>query len=146
MKKSILGQCIAVALVMPTVGLFAAEHPTTSGHEHPTAPSQTQVKAPATSTPATVQGEILDMVCYMDHGEKGAKHKACAEKCIKGGAPVGLLTADGAVYLLLEDHNAPAPYQTLKGMAAEQVTVQGTIVNRGGVQGLVVKSMNKAKA
>ena len=44
-------------------------------------------KAPAPST-ETIKGEIVDLMCYIDHGAKGEKHKGCAEKCIKGGGPV----------------------------------------------------------
>jgi hypothetical protein len=31
----------------------------------------------------TVSGEIIDMVCYIDHGAVGAKHAECAQTCIK---------------------------------------------------------------
>lgn len=91
----------------------------------------------------TIQGEVLDMVCYMGHEGKGAKHKSCAQKCIDGGAPMGLLTKEGRVYLLLEDHNAPKPYMQIKKWAAEQVTVKGKLIGRGGVQAVVVFSSEK---
>lgn len=162
MKKSTVAKLVALTLAMPMGSLSAAEHPTApsqtsgkpvtaehptaQGHEHPTAPAQTQVKPAAAPTQAIIQGEILDLVCFMDHGEKGAKHKACAEKCFKEGAPVGLLTADGMVYLVLEDHNGPIPYQSLKGMAAEQVKVRGRVSTKGGVQAIVVQSVEKVRA
>ena len=92
----------------------------------------------------TVQGEILDMACYLDHGAKGDKHKDCAEMCIKGGAPMGLLTSDGSVYLLVESHSKKAAYDSLKDMAAEQVKVTGVEQTRGGIRGIVVESATKA--
>lgn len=121
----------ALTVALPVVGLYAAEGKADQKERQPT---------------VTVQGEVLDMVCFLDHGAKGAKHKDCAVMCVKGGAPVGLLAADGKVYLALEDHNTPAPYQALRGMAAEQVIVKGTVVDRGGVRGIIVKSAEKAKA
>lgn len=92
----------------------------------------------------SVQGEVLDMACYMAHEGKGSKHKSCALKCIKDGAPIGLLTKDGAVYLLVEDHDSPQPYAQIKEWAAEQVKVTGELKQRGGVQAILVKSSAKA--
>ena len=28
----------------------------------------------------SIKGEIVDLMCYLDHGAKGEKHKGCAEK------------------------------------------------------------------
>ena len=41
-----------------------------------------------------VTGEVVDMMCYVDHGAKGEKHAACAAKCIRGGGPAGI-TSEG---------------------------------------------------
>lgn len=90
-------------------------------------------------SPVTVQGEILDMHCYMGHGAKGPKHKECARKCLNEGAPAGLLGNDGKVYLLVEDHDKSKPYQELRKKGAEEVTVKGKLFNRGGVQAIVVE-------
>ncbi|MHB1920702.1 MAG: hypothetical protein ACYCOO_00565 [Chitinophagaceae bacterium] len=89
----------------------------------------------------TVKGELLDMDCYMGHGAHGASHKECAETCIKGGAPMGILGSNGKVYLLVENHDHPAPYAAAKKFAGDQVEVTGTYADRGGVQGLVVNSV-----
>lgn len=40
-----------------------------------------------------VQGELVDMSCYMAHEGKGPKHADCAKTCVLGGAPLGLLGA-----------------------------------------------------
>ena len=37
------------------------------------------------------------MMCYIDHNAMGEKHASCGEKCIKGGAPVGIVS-DGKAY------------------------------------------------
>ena len=54
---------------------------------------------------------------------------------------MGLVTDDKQVYLLLEDHDNPKPYAQLREKAAETVTVEGTKVAQGGVQGLVVDAI-----
>ena len=54
---------------------------------------------------------------------------------------MGLVTEDKQVYLLLEDHDNPKPYAALREKAAETVTVDGTKVAQGGVQGVVVEAV-----
>lgn len=92
---------------------------------------------------ATVTGEVVDLACYMPHPASGAgpSHRKCAETCAKKGMPMGLLTEDKQVYLLLEDHENPKPYGSLKDKAAEKVTVEGEKVAQGGLQGLVVETV-----
>ena len=80
----------------------------------------------------TIKGEIVDLMCYLDHGAKGEKHKGCATKCIKSGGPVGLLTADDQVYLVIGDH---APMNdVLADKAAQTVSLKGKVVERNGMK------------
>jgi hypothetical protein len=80
----------------------------------------------------SVTGEVVDLMCYIDHEAKGDKHAGCAEKCIKSGGPVGLLTKDDQLYLVIGDHQPMneelAPY------AAKTVTLKGKVVERNGVK------------
>ena len=105
-------------------------------HEH---------KGAAAAEKKTLAGELLDMNCYMAHEGKGEKHKQCAATCIDGGAPMGLLTSDGKVYLLVADHALKDTYDSLKEKAGEQVKVSGEVYHRGGVQALLVKSVDGGK-
>lgn len=89
----------------------------------------------------TVKGEVLDMSCYMSKGAKGAGHKQCAEMCLKKGLPAGLLTSNGQVYLLVEDHDKADAYNTVIKHAADQVQITGTYANKNGVQALVVEDV-----
>ncbi len=86
----------------------------------------------------TLQGEIVDMACYMSKGSKGAAHKACAQLCAKKGVPVGILTEGGELYLLLDDHNNPDPYEEVKKLAGEKAEVVGKKFNKQGVSSVVV--------
>jgi len=98
-----------------------------------------EAKPEAASAPTTASGEVLDMVCYLDHGAQGEKHKKCAQGCLDGGAPAGLLKSDGSVVLLLEDHKNPKALKEVRSKAGEQVTVKGKLVKRGGVEGIIVQ-------
>ncbi|HVZ56282.1 MAG TPA: hypothetical protein VG870_06450 [Chitinophagaceae bacterium] len=91
----------------------------------------------------TLTGEVLDMACYMGHGAHGPGHKECAATCIKGGSPMGLLTSDGKVYLLVENHDKTDAYTEAKKYAGEQITVSGTIAEKGGLPGIIVNEVKK---
>lgn len=86
----------------------------------------------------SVSGEVVDLTCYLSKGSKGKRHKACAEACAKKGLPIGVLTDAGDVYLLIEDHDNPGPYDAAKGLAGEQVEVSGKKFTKGGVQSILV--------
>src|SRR5262247_1525113 len=74
----------------------------------------------AAQEPITVKGEVVDLACYLSKGSKGKRHKTCAELCAKKGLPLGVLNEAGDVYLLIENHDDPGPYDTAKGLAGEQ--------------------------
>jgi hypothetical protein len=91
----------------------------------------------------TVRGEILDLACYIGHGATGEEHAPCAVKCVKGGQPMGLLSADGKVYLLVANHNDAAAFEQAKELAGKQVELQGTSMSRDGIQAVEVRSVKK---
>ena len=86
----------------------------------------------AADSEATVKGEVVDLMCYLDHGAKGDKHAGCAEKCIKSGGPVGLLTADDQLYLVVGEHEPMN--DKLAPLAAKTVTLKGKVVERNGMK------------
>jgi type 1 fimbria pilin len=78
----------------------------------------------------TVTGEVVDMVCYIDHGASGTEHADCAQKCIEMGLPVGLKTSDGKTYFLIGEHEPMNA--ALAPLAAKTITVKGKAVSRDG--------------
>ena len=93
-------------------------------------------KAEAKDT--AVKGEILDLACYIGHGGSGPDHAGCAASCLKSGQPMGLLGADGTVYVLLADHGDAAPYGQAKELAGKKVEVTGTVSTKGTLKGIVL--------
>jgi len=85
-----------------------------------------------------VKGEVLDLSCYLGHGGMGEGHAGCAAKCAKGGAPVGLLSADGSVYVLYADHADGAPYEQVKDLAGKKAEVTGDVATKSGIKGMTV--------
>jgi hypothetical protein len=54
-----------------------------------------------------VVGEIVDFSCYIQLGKHGEKHRACGQKCVLNGQPIGLLAKDGALYMLMPEEHDP---------------------------------------
>ncbi len=94
----------------------------------------------------TVKGEIVDLACFMGHGAKGAKHAHCAKGCIAGGAPMGLLEANGNIVLLVNDHEKEDAFKAAQKLGGEAATVTGHLVKKGGLTALVVESAVKGGA
>lgn len=88
----------------------------------------------------TVQGEIVDLACYLPKGSRGPAHKSCAQMCAKRGAPIGVLTDAGALYLLVDDHNDSEPYETAKKLAGDRAEIKGNKFTKQGLAGIVVEA------
>jgi hypothetical protein len=88
-----------------------------------------------------VRGEVLDMACYMAHEAKGPEHAACAERCAKGGQPMGLLAEDGTVYLLYANHKDGSAFESTKEYAGQNVVITGIMATRAGIKGFEVNSV-----
>ncbi len=115
------GMRLNTAIVALTLGVCLAAPMLSPGAEEKAA-GKTQ----------TLKGEVVDLMCYLDHGAKGEKHKGCAKKCIEGGGPVGLLTADDQLYLVIGEHKPMN--KELADKAAETVTLKGKVVERHGMK------------
>ncbi len=97
--------------------------------------------APAIATAqddVSVEGEILDMTCYLHKGSKGRRHRACAEMCAEKGLPIGVLTDQGEVYLLIEDHENPEPYAAAAKLAGKKAAIKGKKYSKGNVSAIMV--------
>ena len=112
LRTSVITLALGAGLALSTL-LFAADE-----------------KAPAAPT-KRIKGEIADLMCYLDHGTSGEKHKGCAQRCIKGGGPVGLLSGD-ELYLVVGDHQPMN--DELAPKAAQTLTLKGKVVQRHGMK------------
>jgi hypothetical protein len=95
--------------------------------------------------PMTVVGEIVDLSCYLQVGKRGDKHRDCGQKCAEQGQPIGLLTEDGSLFILMdEEHNPRRDGLTNFRKAAIEnmayvVTVHGTFSEVAGQKALYVQ-------
>jgi hypothetical protein len=77
-----------------------------------------------------ITGEIVDMMCYVDHNAMGEKHSSCAATCVKGGGPVGIVS-DGKAYLVVGEHK-PMNDQ-LAQYCGKTITLKGKVAERAGI-------------
>lgn len=93
---------------------------------------------------ATLTGEIVDFSCYLEVGKHGEKHRSCGQKCLTNGQPIGLLTSDGNLYMLMEEEHDPRRdgLTDFRKTAAEHVAhimeVTGTESSHAGYKALFV--------
>src|SRR5436189_2201666 len=82
----------------------------------------------------TITGEVVDLWCYLEGGDRGPAKKDSAVACAKAGNPIGVLDAKGNLFVTagLKDHH-PAQSVLLTRMS-DQVTITVTVVKKGGVQ------------
>jgi len=98
---------------------------------------------------ATVTGEIIDFSCYLQIGKHGEKHRSCGQKCFTNGQPIGLLTEDGSMYMLMEEEHDPRRdgLTDFRKAAIEHTAhimeVSGTVSEHGGYKALYVHGYMK---
>lgn len=98
---------------------------------------------PARPAPeVTLTGEVVDLHCYLARGARGADHASCANACLSRGVTPGFLTEDGQLLVLLAERPV-SPKETLAGLAGERATLKGSLVDRDGVRGVQLKSIER---
>lgn len=93
----------------------------------------------------TISGEIVDTACYIGHDSKGAAHAKCAAMCAKAGIPLALLDSqNGLLYLPVSlDHKNPN--ERLLPFVEKKVQVTGTVIEKAGMRGIVIRQITEAR-
>jgi hypothetical protein len=99
----------------------------TRAHQHEESGDKDKLGADTTKE---VTGEVVDMMCYLDHNAVGEKHATCAATCVKGGGPVGIVS-NGKAYLVVGEHK-PINDQ-LAEYCGKTITLKGKLAERGGI-------------
>ena len=104
---------------------------------------------PQPGHPITRVGEIVDFSCYIQLGKHGEKHRSCGQKCVQNGQPIGLLTQDGSLYMLMPEEHDPRRDGGVDAKASASdhmghiVTVNGTEASVGGYRAIYVQGLTK---
>jgi len=99
----------------------------------------------ATPTRVKVSGEIIDTWCYITEimYALGTAHHQCAVWCASGGIPVSIRGDDGKVYVVLkiEDDTTNVRNDRILRIQSHQVTVEGDLYERDGVNYLLISAV-----
>lgn len=95
-----------------------------------------------------VRGEIIDTWCYFSgimgppEAVTGSAHHTCALWCAAGGIPVGVLSEDGTVYMVLKwEGDADVAGDTLLTVQSHEIEADGIVYERDGLKYLVVEKV-----
>jgi hypothetical protein len=96
-----------------------------------------------------LRGEIVDSKCYvgvMNPGQ-GKVHRDCAVRCISGGIPPALLSADehgsSRLYLLTTAEGGPIQPSSILSKVGEPVRVKGDLMAQGDVLTIRVSNIER---
>ncbi len=94
--------------------------------------------------PVTITGTVIDTGCYVSHAAKAEKHMDCAAMCAKNGVPLAIVDGAGKLYLpIAADHKSQNA--KLMPFIEKKVKVTGTAMEKGGLQGIAIKTVEAAK-
>jgi hypothetical protein len=85
-----------------------------------------------------VKGEVVGLGCHLEGGDHGAEHRKCTTACAKAGNPIGLLREKGDIYVMMGIKDHQPGKNVLIDKMGETVTVEGTLVKKGGLQVIYV--------
>jgi len=106
-------------------------------------------KKPEPGHSVELVGELVDFSCYIQLGKHGEKHRSCGQKCAQTGQPLGLLTKDGNLYMVMAEEHDPRRDGgvDIKAAGAEHmghiIKVIGTEAKVGSYQAVYVAGLTK---
>ena len=90
----------------------------------------------------TLQGEIVDPGLYLKEARHGAGMEADTYEAADGGQTLALLdTGTDTLYLLVAEEPGENPNELVYDYVNQTVRVSGEVLERGGLRGIVVKSV-----
>ncbi len=113
---------------------------------HEAATAEANKKVLESGKVATITGEVVDVSCYLQLGKRGEAHIACGTKCIANGQPIGIVDAEGQLYIVMAEEHHPrrdgqVELKTVLGpLLAKTVTLTGMMTEMKGYRALFVQA------
>ena len=119
-------------LSVMTLGLFAFALPASSQ----------MMPTPQEGEMVTMTATVVDMSCKVMFNLEGDDHRMRGQACFDQGIPLGLMSEDGKIYMpVTMQMGATRGDKDLRGHAEHKVTVTGKIMDRGGVNAILIESI-----
>lgn len=99
----------------------------------------------------TITGEVVDVSCFLQLGKRGEAHISCGQKCVRNGQPIGVLTDQGKLYLIIPEEHHPRRdgKVTIKERFAElmgkRVQISGMVTSHDNYRALFVRTLPKER-
>ena len=140
MKKSFFTLLALGALAMG-VSQVAAQH---EGHTQ----EMDQEKAHETHAgmemnKKAIQGEIVDITCYLRRESRGEEHIKCAEYCANLGMPLGVLEDKTNKLYLIIPPGHEEPKKQVMSYFGKKVKVNGTLYTMGELTGVEIEKIEE---
>lgn len=131
-KIKVLGVMLSLSLVLGLSGVALAEE----GHQHEHGQEH------ASGSEVMIKGELVDSLCYVGMGAKGAGHKQCAIDCAKAGIPISILEeGTGKLYTVLPAKDKTGYPEDVINKMGGIVTLKGDLYENGGNRYVTVESV-----
>lgn len=92
-----------------------------------------------------ITGQVVDVACFVGHDSSGAKHEKCAEACARAGNPLAIYDESAKALYLSVSTDHKNPNTKLMSFIEKKVTVKGTLLEKGGLKGLAIESVQAAQ-
>lgn len=92
----------------------------------------------------TLRGQVIDLSCKVVHDLSGEDHRMCAQVCADAGVPLAILGEDGHIYHAVSTampSSGDELNDLLRPHAERSVIVEGQLVERAGVRGIVIETI-----
>ena len=105
-------------------------------------PAAAQEMAMAEGEDVEFTAQVVDLSCKVVYDLSGEEHRMCSQVCADNGIPLGLITEEGVLYLpVSKSMPGVGSNEELKPHAEHTVKVKGTAIERGGMNTIVIESV-----
>lgn len=120
-------------------GWTATTHESASTPQHRRVLEQAHVR--------TITGEVVDISCFLQLGKRGEAHVPCGQKCVLNGQPVGILTEEGRLYVVIAEEHHPrrdgqaSVKERFADLMAKRVQVSGMVTEYKDYRAIFVRTL-----
>jgi hypothetical protein len=138
-RRRTRGFAVTVAGLVALVALAGAI-PAATAARATAAPSASPT--PAGPRDSVLRGEVVETGCFVIGGRKGETHRHCALTCALAGEPLGILDDETKLlYVVVQDFTSAPQANPLLPFVAQKVELRGVTIERGGVNGVIVRQV-----
>lgn len=93
-----------------------------------------------------LEGEVVDLECFLRDGSRGERHKSCALTCRKNGGSLAIVEdKTGDLYPVAGNTAASDPGAAVAEFIGTRVAVRGNLYERSGARILVVDHADRLR-